>query len=252
MRKLNIRLMEPLDFSASEALNTICSNLQFAGRDLKKIVVTSCNANDGKSYMSLHIAQNIARRGKNILVIDTDLRKSVMVSRYGMQLEEPGEMTGLAHYLAGYAKLDDVVYETNLMNLYFMPIGNEVANPVPLLDSPEFGKMLNSLASSFDMVLIDAAPVGLVIDAAEVARYADGLIFITSYNKTTHRELREAKAQIEATGCPILGCIINQVDLKGLSAKKYYRKDYYNHYGNGYYGSYAPDDGKKHKKKTKS
>ena len=100
--------LEELDYSGTEALNTICSNLIYSGRDLKKIVITSCMAGEGKSFMTIHIVQNLARRGKSVIMVDADLRRSFMIKRYGLETE--GEWRGLAHFLAGYDELEDIVY----------------------------------------------------------------------------------------------------------------------------------------------
>ena len=251
MKMLNINHLEALDYNGNEALNTICSNLSFAGRDLKKVIITSCTAGNGKSYLAMQIAYNLARRGKAVLLIDCDLRRSVMVSRYDIRTPDNSELKGIAHYLAGYADLNDVVYETNMQNLYFLPVGRDVANPVPLIDSPAFASMLEQLSEGFDLLLLDAPPVGLVIDAAEIAAHCDGLVFVAEYNKTRRREMLEAKRQIEASGCPILGCVLNQVDFSGFAAKRYYNRSYYSHYNSEYY--YRRDEsGNKVKVKRKS
>ena len=232
MRSAVFQRLDSLDYSGNEALNTICSNITFAGRDVKKVVVTSCSPSDGKSFMSVQIAQNLARRGKRVVLVDGDLRRSNLISRYG--IVTTGEMTGLVHYLAGYCSIDDALYQTNIDNFYMIPIGREVANPIPLLDSPFFSELLNYLAMHFDLVLVDAPPVGLVIDAAEIAGNCDGVVFVVKYNETRRRDIVSAKRQMDQTGCPILGCVINEVTFDSLSAKKYYNKSYYSHYGKYY------------------
>ena len=179
MRNAQIRRLNPLDYSGTEAVNTICSNLSFAGMHLRKVVLTSCNSGDGKSYMTMQIACNLASRGKRVVLVDADLRKSNLVSRYGITCE--GEMTGLVHYLAGYDRLEDVIYRTNVENMHLLPAGRDIANPIPLLDSPAFSELLDFLASKYDIVMVDAPPVGLVIDAAEIARYCDGVILVVKH-----------------------------------------------------------------------
>lgn len=72
MKKAVIRCLTDLDYSGAEALNTICSNLYFAGRDLKKIVMTSCSSCDGKSFMSIHTIRNLAKRGRRVVLVDAD------------------------------------------------------------------------------------------------------------------------------------------------------------------------------------
>ena len=230
MKKAAIGYFEALDYSGNEALNTVCSNLSFAGRDLKKIVVTSCNAGDGKSYMTMQIAKNLAKRGKKVVVVDADLRMSLLIKKY--RLKTTGEWVGLAHYLAGLEKLENVLYSTDLNNFYVIPIGREISNPMPLLDTHNFSDLLDVLAENFDLVLVDAPPIGLVIDAAVIAQSCDGAIFVVEYNKTRRREMLNAKRQMQQSECPIVGCIINKMKYDTLSAKRYSNGAYYNQYNN--------------------
>lgn len=235
MRKATIKRFTAPDYSGTEAINTICTNLSFSGRNCKRIAFTSYMAGAGKTYISLNVLYNLAKRGKHVLLIDADLRRSNIVSRLRMETE--GEMLGLAHYLAGHCNLDDCIYETNMYGACIMPAGRDITSPMTLIDTPYFGEMLDHLAAQFDLILVDTPPVGLVIDAAEIARRCDGCVLVVNYNTTRRRELVEAKNQMEQSGCPILGCVINKVTFESLSAKKYYNKSYYNHYyKSGYYG----------------
>lgn len=233
MKQANIKRFDALDYSGNEALNSICSNLSFTRRSVKKIVVTSCNAGEGKSFVTMQIAQNLSKRGRRVVVVDGDMRRSFMIKRYG--IETDGEWSGLAHYLAGYSSLEDILYETNLNGMCFIPAGRDVSNPIPLLDTQYFTELLARLAEMFDVVLVDAPPLGLVIDAAEMSKDCDGAIFIIEYDKTRRRDVIEARDQLVQAGCPILGCVVNKVTFNSLSAKKYYNKSYYSHYNSGYY-----------------
>ena len=222
-----------LDYAGNEALNTICTNLYFAGRDVRKVAFTSCSPGDGKSYVVMQVARNLARRGKRVVVVDADMRRSYLISKYRIQTE--GEWLGLAHYLAGYNSIDEVLYETNLKNLYFLPIGREVANPMRMLDSELFGQLLDALAEAADIVLVDCPPIGVVVDAAVVAKACDGVVMVVRYNQTRRRELRDALKQMQQTLCPVLGVVINKVTFDSLSEKKYYNRTYYSHYSDAYY-----------------
>ena len=224
-----------LDYAGSEAMNTICSNLTFSGKNIKKIVITSCEPNDGKSFVAFQVAVNMARRGKKVLLMDADLRLSVMNAHYDIQLE--GKGTGLAHYLSGQSPFEETMYETNIPNVFFIPIGTDVQTPLSLIATPDFDRLVRTLGESFDMVIIDAPPVGLVIDAAEIAKSCDGSVLVMEYGKTHRRALMEAKQQMERTGTPILGCILNKVTMDRLSTKKYY--SYGGKYGYSKYGRYG-------------
>ena len=235
MRKATIKRFTAPDYSGTEAINTICTNLSFSGRNCKRIAFTSYMPGAGKTYISINVLYNLAKRGKRVLLVDADLRRSNIVSR--LRMETDGEMLGLAHYLAGHCNLDDCIYETNLYGACIMPAGRNITSPMTLIDTPYFGEMLDHLATQFDLILVDTPPVGVVIDAAEIGRRCDGSVLIVNYNTTRRREVVEAKNQMEQSGCPVLGCVINKVTFDTLSAKKYYNKGYYNHYyKSGYYG----------------
>jgi capsular exopolysaccharide synthesis family protein len=220
VKKAKIGRFETLDFIGNEAINTICSNLFFAGRNVKKILITSFGASEGKSFTVQQILWNLAKRGKRIVLIDADLRRSTLISRLGFQTDEP--IQGLAHYLAGYCSIEDTLYETDIPNAVILPIGRIVKNPILLLGLPQFPALLDTLAGSFDIVLIDSPPLGIIIDAAEIAGNCDGAVIVTEYDKTRRRDLVTVRNLIEQTGCPILGCVINKVKLDTFGAKKYY------------------------------
>ena len=94
MKKAIIHQHYPLDYAGEEALNSICTNLAFIGTDKRKIVITSNSQSEGKSWMTMHIAENMARRGRHVVLVDADMRRSFMVQRYKLELE--GEGLGLA------------------------------------------------------------------------------------------------------------------------------------------------------------
>lgn len=232
MKQMTINQLPPLDYTCNEALNSICTNLIFAGHNLKKIVITSNDPSDGKSWMTMHIAVNLAERGRRVLLIDADLRRSYMVQRYQLRFEDEG--FGLAHYLSGQCSLDDCVYETDKPGMCMIPVGRDVANPIPLIDTPYFAEMLEELAKHFDMILVDAPPIGVVIDAAELAACCDGSVLVVAHKKTRLRDIAECRRQLLQSGTPVLGCIINKVTFSSISEKKYYNRSYYKHYQRSY------------------
>ena len=125
-------------------------------------------------------------------------------------------------------------------------MGREVGNSLSLLTSQKLSQLLEWLDSKFDFVLVDAPPVGMIIDAAEIAKSCDGVVFVINYNSVSRREMLEAKRQIERTGCQILGAVLNNVSFDTIASKKYYYKSYYNaHYESDYYQRSAPKSGAK-------
>lgn len=265
MQQAVIKANLNLDYAGSEAFNTVCSNLTFSGKNIKKIVITSCEPNDGKSFVALQVVVNMARRGKRVLLMDADLRLSVMNAHYNIDLG--GSKYGMAHLLSGQCMLEDALYETNIQNVYYIPIGTDVQAPLSLIATPDFDNLVKTMSQNFDLVVIDAPPVGLVIDAAEIAKSCDGSVLVLSYGVTHRRALADAKQQLERTGTPILGCILNKVTMDRLSTKKYYsyggkygyskygrygKYGKYSRYGYGYGAGYYRRDGEDDDKKGKS
>lgn len=230
MNKLTIGRFPPLGYACDEAINTLCTNLSFSGENIRKIMITSCHASEGKSYLTMNIMRTMAKIGKSVVLVDTDLRRSVISSKYRLEFPDPEHKWGLAHLLAGKAEMNDVIYQTNLPGAYMVPVGREVSNPLPLLNSTRFQELLDWLARQVDYVLVDAAPVGMVIDAAQIAKFCDGTLIAVSYNAVRRQELLDVKEQLEQTECPILGAVLNMVEYDNYLSKKYYYKSYYTNY----------------------
>ena len=248
MNKLELTRFPELDYACKEAINTLCTNLTFSGSDTRKIMLTSCQAHEGKSFLTLCITRTLAQLGYRVVLVDADLRRSQIASRYGMQIKE-GTGRGTSHYLAGKEALENVIYETDVPGAYMVPVGYEVSNSLALLNSPRFASMLDQLLTQFDYVLVDAPPVGVIIDAAEIAKFCDGTVLVVKYNNVSRRELHDVKSQIDRSGCKILGVVINEVEFDSLSSKKYYNKHYYTHYDTEYVSdSVKKQRGKKNKK----
>lgn len=230
MKSLSIDRFPPLSYACSEAVNTLCTNISFSGENVKKIMITSCHASEGKSFLSMNIMRTMAKFGKTVALVDADLRRSMISSKYSIQFADKEHRWGLAHLLAGMAPMDDVIYSTDIDGAYMVPIGREVSNPLPLLNSPRFGELLDRLAQGVDYVFVDAPPVGTVIDGAEIAKSCDGTLLVVSYNTVRRQELIDVKEQLEQTECPILGTVLNMVEFDSYLSRKYYYKSYYSNY----------------------
>ncbi len=250
MKQVSLREQDKLDYSGTEALNSIATNLTFVGRHMNKFVLTSCVASEGKSSLCMQLMLNLAQRGNSVVMVDADLRASFLMSKLKFEQRE-GTIQGLVHYLAGYCELDDALYQTDAEGAYIIPIGDTVANPLPLLDSPDFGQMMEELSKKFDYVLVDAPPIGVIIDAAVIAKNCDGAVFVMEYGKRSKREVLDAVQQLEQSGCPVLGCVINMVTVKSLAEKSYYKKYYSGHYSKYYSGYGDKKDASKDIKRKK-
>ena len=241
MKQLKITKFPALDYAGNEAFNTLSTNLSFAGENIKKIMLTSCHASEGKSYLSMNLSRTLAQRGKRVALVDADLRRSMINSVYGVRFEyDKSSGNGLSHFLAGMVGMDEVIYQTDITNMLMVPVGREVPNPLALLSGRHFEELLDTLAKMVDYVIVDAAPMGMVIDAAEIAKVCDGTLIAVHYNDVRRQELLDVKQQIEQSGCPILGTVLNQVDYDNYLGHKYYYSKYSKYRGKYYGGYYTP------------
>lgn len=236
MNSLTITRFPALSYATEEAVNTLCTNLSFSGANVRKIMITSCHESEGKSFLTMNVMRTMSGLGKTVALVDADLRLSMITNRYGLRFDVYSAKKGLAHYLAGMADVEDVIYKTNIDNAYMVPIGRKVTNALPLLNSPRFGRLLDHLAKNVDYVIVDAPPVGTVIDGAQIAKSCDGTLIVVNYNTVRRQELIDVKRQLEQTGCPILGVALNMVEYNDYLSRKYYYKAYYSDYGR--YGRY--------------
>lgn len=218
---------EKSSYVMTEQLKSLRTSIQFCGDDKKVIMVTSCLPGEGKSSFVVNIAKVFAELNKSVLVIDADMRKSVMASRV---LETGGQEKGLSHFLTGQCALRDAVCATDIPRMHMLFAGPVPPNPSELLGSARFQTMLESFRKVYDYIFIDTSPIGMVTDAAIIAAKSDGVVFIIEKGRVKKSLLASAKARIEETGCPILGAVLNKVDRQ--HRKGYYGKEYkYEKYG---------------------
>ena len=130
MKQLKITKFPALDYAGNEAFNTLSTNLSFAGASVKKIMITSCHAAEGKSYLSMNLMRTLAQRGIKVALVDADLRRSMVNSDYGLKYEDGrSDGKGLSHFLAGMVGMDEVIYQTDIPNAIMVPVGRWICWP---------------------------------------------------------------------------------------------------------------------------
>ncbi len=234
MKTITIGNPGTFSYALREALRTLKTNIKFSGDDIKVIMFTSAAPNEGKSSVTFNLAKSLTESGKNVLLIDTDIRKSVLVGRLEAKTDDGSEILGLSHYLSGQQSIDDTTYMTNIEKLYIMFAGPSVPNPTELLEKKYFSKLIKNARDCFDYVLVDTAPLGAAIDAAIVARHCDATVFVVAQNCEPSKSIINAKKQIEAVGGKILGVVLNKVNVGKVGYGKYYG-GYYRRYYKKYY-----------------
>ncbi len=222
MEKISVSRFLPKEFQVSEAIKTLRTNLTFSGADIQVVGMTSYSASEGKSSISFQLAASLAQAGKRVLLLDTDLRNSILQNR----LKVRSKIDGLSHYLSGMANVNELMHGTDIPGLYIMFAGVRVPNAVELLGSDRFKKLIPALRDVFDYVIVDTAPLGQVIDCAVIAPELDGTVIVIDTTNNSYKQERRIKHQLEKSGGKILGVVLNRVEPKGKAYK-------YGNYGYG-------------------
>lgn len=152
------------DYETREETKVLRTNLLFCGSDKKVILVTSCLAGEGKSTITMNLAKSLAEIKKKVLLIDVDLRKSVL----GHQVNGERPKKGLTHYLSGQASIADIIYLNEDPKFHIIFAGPLPPNPAELLASKAFERLIQKCREAYDYILLDCAPLGMVVDAAVV------------------------------------------------------------------------------------
>lgn len=233
MQKIIFHTMEKLDFRSRESYKTLRTNLEFSGKNCKVISITSCTPNEGKSSVSFQLALSMAEAGKKVMMVDADLRKSILRSRY----KAGATRYGLSHYLSGQASIPDIVYDTNIQGMNVILTGPVPPNPSELLGNEYFKMLIDYLRNEYDFIIVDTPPLGSVIDGAVVAKRCDGTVIVIESGAISYKFVQNIKLQLQKLDCRILGVVMNKVK---MTTKGYYGKYYGKYYGS-YYGSDVDD-----------
>lgn len=221
--------------SLEEYYNSIRTNIQFSGRNLKVIALTSAQPGEGKSTTATNLAISFAKAGFRTLLIDADTRNSVMSGTF----KSNERYQGLTSFLSGNAELSDVICDTTVDNLMIIPAGQVPPNPTSLIQNDNFKSMIETVRGLYDYVIIDTPPLGLVIDAAILAHHSDASLLVTKSGADKRRTITKLKEQLEQSGSVFLGVILNKYD---IHLDKYGSYGSYGGYGS--YGNYGKSDEK--------
>lgn len=227
--------------AASESYRSIRTRILFSSpsHPPKTIIVTSSVAGEGKTINSANLAVTMAQSGSRVLLIDSDLRRPRLHKVFHL-----GRDKGLTNVVVGNCSPQDVIFPTEVKNLYFMPSGPIPPNPSELIGSEKMHTLLGEFENNFDRIIFDTPPLSAVTDAALLAKYVDGVILIIRGHSTSKDAIRSGVANLHAINAHIIGCIVNGIDLE----KSAY---YYQYYYSYYYGEHDSDNNKKIRKKRR-
>lgn len=238
MQEVNLQFDKNEDYRVKEAYKTLRTNVEFCGGDVRVVALTSCTPNEGKSSITMELARSFAEAGSRVLLIDADMRKSVLVGRY----KTGGVRLGLSHCLVRKFGYEDVACKTNVPGLDMIFSGPVPPNPSELLGSDKFTELLEAAKQNYDYIFIDTPPLGSVIDAAVVAKISDGTMLVVESNAVSYRFVQRVKDQLDKADSRILGVVLNKVELNSRGYYGHYGRYYGKYYGK-YYGRYGEESG---------
>jgi capsular exopolysaccharide synthesis family protein len=214
----------------AESIRSVRTNLSFLATEKKSkvICITSEISGEGKSFMTINLASTLSLIDKKVVIIAADLRKSKMHKAFEVDNDK-----GLSTYLANQHQIEDVLLQTHVESLDFIPSGPNPPNPSELIQSDRMKILLDYLSERYDYVLVDTAPVGLVSDSVPLIRQSDINIFV----------IRSGVSRVGASTIPAkLSREFNLsnmvIILNAFSNDSLYSRYYSTNYANSYYESY--------------
>ncbi|MGL4990057.1 MAG: CpsD/CapB family tyrosine-protein kinase [Sarcina sp.] len=213
----------------SETYRTLRTNIQYSSFDeeLKTLVITSSKPQEGKSLTAGNLALSLAQDNKKVILVDCDLRKPSIHKNFSLSNKD-----GLTEVILGRKDVDEVVTEYKPM-LHILTAGKVPPNPSEMLGSETMKILIEDLKERYDYVIIDTPPVLAVTDSQILSTIADGVLFVVRAGHTKKEQVIHAKNELDKVKAPLIGTVLNDLDIKN--------SDYY------YY--YSDDDGNGKKKK---
>ena len=214
----------------SEAYRSLRTSLTFSSPEgmPRTLLVTSTGPGEGKTTTASNLACVLAQNGKRTLLVDADLRKA-QLHKYYNKAQVPGLTQRITR--RDYTT-NSFVHETEVENLFVLTSGTIPPNPAELLAPERVAALIAELTDAFDHIIVDSAPVLGLADALVLSRSVEAVMLIVYGGKTTKEALRFTVRRLRQVRAPLVGAVLNNVDLESPD---------YNYYSGSYYYSYNAD-----------
>ena len=224
-----IVVAEGLNSGSSEGYNRIRDNVLYMNADgnTKVIQVESSVSSEGKTTLVSNLAVSLGLTDKKVVLVDLDFRRPAVHRIFNLSKD-----TGIAEYIIGDAKIEDIVKPTEYKNVSVITRGAEIHNSSLVFVSEKFKSLISKLREEYDYVLLDCAPVLQVSDYIHISKVADGVLFAVAYASTTKAQASEAIKELKKNGVNVLGSVFTMYDKKkdgNYNAHGRYYYSYYNH-----------------------
>jgi len=188
----------------------------------RTILVTSAQPREGKSYVSLNLATSIAMVGKQTLLIDTDLKRSVLHINLMLPNKE-----GLSSFIAGIASPEEIIQKTEIDKLSFISAGPNLPNSTEVIASGAMDSLIEFVREKFDYIILDSSPIGFMADALLMAHYADHVILVARNNFTMKESFTGIIAILKSNSIKNFDAVLNDKEIRESSYgayTKYYQQ----------------------------
>jgi capsular exopolysaccharide synthesis family protein len=208
---------------ASEAMRRLKNNIVFQSGHVppKTICVTSAEKGDGKSTVVANLAVAFAEEGYKTLVIDTDFRRPNLHNYFGLKREG-----GLTDYVEGNLPMLKLFRNTDVSSLKVITAGSGTETPERIVNTREFKNFLEKMKETFDIIILDTPPFGVISDSTPLLKSAESTVLVTKYRKTNRGIFVKTLDELERIHANIHGFVLNGFDPK---------KETGSYYGPGYY-----------------
>jgi len=189
-------------------------------RHLHKLLVTSSVVDEGKSVVAANLALTLARRpGERVLLVEADLRRPTVSALFSTT-----QLHGISEWNEGKLALEDALYQIGDLPVWLLASGHHIDEPLPLLESGRFAKMLEAVSANFDWVLLDATPMLPMADSTSISRLCDGVLVVVRDGYTRKKILNKALETIDKN--KLLGVVFNQASAMSVNYDRYYGSYY--------------------------
>lgn len=194
----------------------------------KILMITSSSPNEGKSTTAVALAQDFARIGRRVLLMDMDLRRPSLHRTFGIQKDAKG----FTDVLLNGASFDEVLVKDQAWSTCFLPVGALPPNPVHLLSSDLIVDFFDRIKKDYDVIVLDCPPVMGLADALLISRIADSVIFVVEAGRAHNGQAKTAVRRLRDVDSNLIGAIMTKFDPKTAG----YGQTTYQYY---YYGDYS-------------
>jgi len=233
-KRLELVTLHSPKSTASEAYRGIRTSILFSSAETQPqvILTSSAGPQEGKTITTTNLAITMAQSGSRVIILDCDMRRPNIHKLFGLSRDK-----GMSNILVKGCEIKDAVVHTGISNLDIIPCGPIPPNPSEILGSSRMSKLVEILRKSYNRIVIDSPPITAVTDAVVLAKLVDGIVLVVREGETPREIIKNGLDQLQAVNAPILGVVLNCIDI-GRDNYYYYQYYYY------YYG----EDGEKGKK----